>query len=122
VSSGWAKVFLIAATSGAAQAQNCPPRDAAEQKAREQECRAVGGEWARFGVHAHLCGFYSCAARTKDGGKPCRNRVECEHLCVTDRPPSIGAEVTGHCTAVKTAFGCFTHVDGGKIVGRVCAD
>jgi len=29
----------------------------------------AGGQWAKFGVHDHLCGIYSCAERTKDGGK-----------------------------------------------------
>jgi len=96
--------------------------DPAEQKARELECRAAGGEWARFGVFAHLCGIYSCAERTKDAGKACRNRSDCEHLCITKAAPRIGAEVIGECTAVKTSFGCATHVDGGKIVGRVCVD
>jgi hypothetical protein len=48
--------------------------------------------------------------------------VDCEHLCVTQSPPRIGAEAVGRCTAVHTTFGCFTHVDGGKIVGRVCVD
>jgi hypothetical protein len=72
--------FLAA---GIAHAQNCPTVDPAEQKANEEQCRAAGGEWARFGVHAHLCSIYSCAARTKDAGKPCRNRLDCEHLCVT---------------------------------------
>jgi hypothetical protein len=110
---------LAAAT---AHAQNCPPVDIAAQKARQQECRAAGGEWARFGVRDHLCGVYSCAERTKDAGKPCRHRSECEHLCVTKAAPRIGAEVIGECTAVKTSFGCFTHVDGGRIVGRVCVD
>jgi hypothetical protein len=108
--------------AGTASGQNCPAVDAEEQKARERECRATGGEWARFGVHAHLCNFYSCAPRTMDAGKPCRNRADCEYLCVTGAPARIGAEVTGECAAVKTTFGCFTHVDGGKIVGRVCAD
>ena len=58
----------------------------------------------------------------KDAGKPCRNRSDCEHLCVTNSAPRIGAEATGECTAVRTTFGCFTHVDGGRIVGRVCVD
>ena len=114
--------LLLAAASAAAYAQNCPPVDAARQKARELECRAAGGEWARFGVHAHLCGIYSCAERMKDAGKPCHNRAECEYLCITNRPATIGAEVVGECAAVRTSFGCFTHVDGGKIVGRVCVD
>jgi len=113
-------VLLIIA--GAAHGQSCPPVNAQEQKAKETECRAAGGEWSRFGVHDHLCGIYSCAARTRDGGKPCRNRSECEHLCITQAPPKVGAPIVGECTAVKTTFGCFTHVDGGRIVGRVCVD
>jgi hypothetical protein len=108
--------------AGNVHAQNCPPVEAEKRKAAEQACRAAGGEWARFGVHAHLCGIYSCAERTKDAGQPCRNRADCEHLCVTSSPPRIGAEAVGQCTAVKTTFGCFTHVEGGRIVGRVCAD
>ena len=116
------RLFLLLLLTGTAHAQNCPPVDPAEQKAREQQCRAAGGEWSRFGVHAHLCNLYSCAERTKDAGKPCSNRADCEHLCVTQAAPKIGAPAKGECTAVKTVFGCFTHVDGGKIVGRVCAD
>jgi hypothetical protein len=113
-------LWLLA--GGSAMAQNCPAVDLERQKAKEAECRAAGGQWSRFGVHDHLCGIYSCAERTKDAGKPCRNRADCEHLCVTNGPPRIGAEAIGQCTAVKTSFGCFTHVDGGKIVGRVCLD
>jgi hypothetical protein len=117
------KVFLVWLLGvGSAIAQNCPPVDLAQQRAKELECRAAGGQWSRFGVHDHLCGIYSCAERTKDAGKPCRNRADCEHLCVTNDPPRIGAEAFGQCTAVKTSFGCFTYVDGGKIVGRVCVD
>jgi hypothetical protein len=114
--------LVLLLIAGAAHGQNCRPVDAEAQKIREKECRAAGGEWSRFGVHDHLCGIYSCAERTKDAGKPCHNRAECEHLCVTSSPPRIGAEAMGQCTAVKTSFGCFTHVDGGRIVGRVCLD
>ena len=117
-----ASALVLALILTGAQAQNCPPVDAEAQKAKERECRAAGGEWARFGVHDHLCGVYSCAERTKDAGKPCRNRADCEHLCVTNAPPKIGAEIVGYCAPVKTTFGCFTHVDGGRIIGRVCLD
>jgi hypothetical protein len=117
-----AAAVLLAAPSAGVRAQACPHVDLAEQKARELECRSAGGEWARFGVRDHLCGIYTCAARTKDAGKPCRNRSECEHLCITKAAAGLGAEAVGECTAVKTSFGCFTHVDGGRIVGRVCVD
>ena len=122
--SSWLKALAAAALLSAqsAPAQNCPPVDAAEQKAAERECRAAGGEWSRFGALDALCGIHRCAPRTKDGGKPCRNRTDCEHLCVTDAPPKIGTEVQGKCTSVMTSFGCHTHVDEGKIVGRVCVE
>ena len=116
------RFLLFFLVFGAAQAQNCPPVDAKAQKERQVQCDAVGGMWSRFGVYDHLCGIYSCAERTRDAGRECRNRADCEHLCVTDAPPKIGTEVTGHCTAVKTSFGCFTQVDGGRIVGRACMD
>jgi hypothetical protein len=116
------RLLLALLVSTSAQAQNCPPLNLEEQQAKQAECRAAGGQWSRFGVHDHLCGIYSCAERTKDAGKPCRHRSDCEHLCVTKSAPRIGAEATGECTAVKTTFGCFTHVDGGRIAGRVCVD
>ena len=112
---------MLFALSGA-YAQNCPTIDRDKQKAEERTCRAAGGAWARHGVRDHLCGIYTCAQRTADAGKPCRNRAECEHLCVTEHAPRIGAEAEGRCSAVKTSFGCFTHVDGGRIVGRVCVE
>jgi hypothetical protein len=116
------RAFLLMFVSATALAQDCRPVNLEQQKAKEAECRAAGGEWSRFGVHDHLCGIYSCAERTRDAGKACRNREDCEHLCVTSGVPKIGAEAVGQCTAVKTTFGCFTHVDGGRIVGRVCVD
>jgi hypothetical protein len=105
-----------------ARAQDCPKIDPAVQQARERECRAAGGEWARFGAVAHLCGLYSCAPRTADGGKPCRSRAECEYLCVAKRPAALGSEATGECAAVQSPFGCITQVDAGRIAGTVCMD
>jgi len=116
------RVPVLFLALGSAHAQTCPTIDREKEKAEKSACRAAGGAWGRFGVRDHLCGVYTCAERTADAGKPCRNRADCEHLCVTERPPRIGAEAEGRCTAVKTSFGCFTHVDGGVIVGRVCAE
>ena len=114
--------LVAAAAAFAALAQPCPPLDAGLQEKRQQECAASGGQWGRFGVRDHLCGVYSCAPRTADGGKPCRDRADCEYLCVSPKTDRIGAEVTGECARVRTSFGCFTHVDQGKVVGRVCVD
>ena len=104
------------------RAQECPKVDPGEQQVRETECRASGGEWAKFGVRDHLCGVYSCAPKTADGGKPCKNRNDCEYLCVATKPGAMGTAVTGECARVRTPFGCNHHVDGGRIIGRVCVD
>ena len=114
--------LIAAAAAPAAVAQQCPPVDVELQNKQRQECAAAGGAWSRYGVRDHLCGVYSCAPRTADGGKPCRDRVDCEYLCVSPKTDRIGAEVTGECARVRTSFGCFTHVDQGKVVGRVCVD
>jgi hypothetical protein len=113
---------LMLALAIPALAQNCPPVDAVRQADAERECRARNGQWARFGVRDHLCNVYSCAERTGDGGKPCRDRSDCEHLCIATRDAPVGAEVPGQCSAVKTSFGCATHVDQGRVVGRICVD
>lgn len=112
-------MLLLAA---AAHAQDCPKPDPAGQEAREKECRAAGGEWARFGVRDHLCGVYSCVPRTADGGKPCRGHGDCEYLCVSRKPGALGAEAAGECAAVRSAFGCHYHIGEGRIIGRVCVD
>jgi hypothetical protein len=122
ITAGWAFLVLATASSGHAYAQECPRPDPVVQKAKEQECRAAGDEWGRFGAIAHLCGIYSCVPRTKDGGKPCRSRIDCEYLCVHRRGAVIGTEVTGECAAVRTSFGCTTQVDHGRVVGTVCLD
>jgi len=113
---------LFSSWLGAAAAQNCPHVDVRDQQVREKECRASGGAWEKFGVRAHLCGIYSCAPKTADGGKPCENRNDCEYLCVTTKAAAMGSAITGECASVRSAFGCNRHVDGGKVVGYVCMD
>jgi hypothetical protein len=115
-------ILVVVLWSTGTVAQECPKVDAAQQATNEKQCRASGGEWARFGVRDHLCNLYSCAPRTRDGGKPCRQRADCEYQCVHETHAALGAEVTGKCAAVATPFGCVYQVDGGRIVGRVCTD
>ena len=105
-----------------AQAQQCPKPDPAVQAEKEKACRDTGGHWARFGVRDHLCGIYSCAPRTADGGKPCRNHADCEYLCLAKGEPRVGAPATGQCAAIRSEFGCRYHVNGGVVAGRVCVD
>jgi hypothetical protein len=113
---------LLLAAAGPLAAQECPAVDLADQKTREEACHAARGEWSRFGIRDYLCGAYSCAPRTADAGKACRGHAECEYLCVYSRQAKVGTQVTGECATYRNAFGCITHVDGGRIVGRVCID
>ena len=105
-----------------ALAQDCPFIDMRVQKKQEADCKALGGDWGRFGAWAYHCNIYSCVLRAKDGGKPCRDHVDCEFLCTTTQAGGIGTEVEGKCATHKNSFGCTTHVNGGRIVGRVCTE
>jgi len=102
--------------------RDCPKVDTEAQKTQEKACGASGGEWSKFGVRAHLCGIYTCAPKTADGGKPCQNRNDCEYLCVTPKAAAVGTAVSGECARVRSPFGCNRQVDGGKVVGYVCMD
>jgi len=114
--------LAAAAWSAAALALDCPKIDFEAQKAKEKECKAIGGLWQRHGIADHLCGIYSCAPPTRDGGKRCVNRADCEYLCLSKRSFPLGTPVVGECAAIFTQYGCFNYVDGGKMVGRICVD
>lgn len=114
--------FLLFFLAAPGWAQQCPAIDTEKQKADQAACRTAGGEWSRFGVMAHLCGIYSCAPRTSDGGKPCHGQGDCEFRCVSRRELPLGTAVVGECAAVVTSFGCNVHVEGGRVAGRVCMD
>ena len=116
------QALALAAWSAAALAQDCPKIDFEQQKIREKECKAQGGLWQRHGIADHLCGVYSCAPATADGGKRCVNRADCEYMCITRRSFPLGAQVVGECAPIITQYGCFNYVDGGKMVGRICVD
>ncbi len=111
---------VLLSVAALAAAQDCPKTDPQEQLVKERQCRAAGGEWSRFGVRDSLCNVYTCAPRTRDGGKRCVSRSECEYLCISRRHFPLGTPVIGECAAVITEFGCFNYVDGGKMVGRIC--
>ena len=115
-------LVLFLAFTGLAQAQDCPRIDLEAKKEEEKKCKAIGGLWQRHGIADHLCGVYSCAPPTSDGGKRCTNRADCDYLCITKRNFPLGTPVVGECAPIFTQFGCFNYVDGGKMVGRVCTD
>jgi hypothetical protein len=75
-----------------------------------EACRACNGD---FGVHG-LSPTPTCNCRTRDAGKRCRGKDDCESECVGDLierevtdpgPPPRGAFV-GRCAEFTTTFGC----------------
>src|SRR5262249_17078247 len=54
------------------------------EPAAEEGCSACGGEWAAHGLLGAPQGTMSCLCPTVDGGKRCRDGVECQGECVTD--------------------------------------
>ena len=115
-------ILLFIPSLAMAQAEECPRLDFEANKAKEADCKANGGLWARHGVRDHLCGVYSCAVRTRDAGQRCTSRSECQYLCITKKRFPLGAPVIGECAEFITEFGCINYVEGGKMTGRVCVD
>jgi hypothetical protein len=107
---------------------------AAVPPATEEGCRACNGV---FGVHG-LDQTPRCVCRTKDAGKPCRGKDDCEGACIGDGgerevtqpgPPPLGFWL-GRCAEMQTTFGChvFLPPKSGQPVrldaepGQLCVD
>jgi hypothetical protein len=76
----------------------------------EDGCRACNGVWGQHGLDQTP----RCVCRTKDAGKKCRGKDECEGECLGDAgdkevtqagPPPLGFWV-GRCAELRTTFGC----------------
>lgn len=73
-------------------------------------CRACNGDFGPHGIDPTP----KCICRTKDGGKTCRGKDDCEAECIGDGgerevaqpgPPPRGFWV-GRCAELRTSFGC----------------
>jgi hypothetical protein len=76
-----------------------------------ETCRACNGDWGPHG----LAQKETCLCRTKDAGKSCKSKRDCESQCVASDPPT--AEIVekgpppkgfflGHCHEFVKFFGC----------------
>jgi hypothetical protein len=115
---------LILGTVGNVSSQECPKSNPLEQKAQEQKCLSEGGEWAKLGMRGHFCNIYTCAQRTKDGGKECRALSDCEGSCLYDGGAPSGTRAIGRCAHTnKRGFECSTRqVHEGKVIDAACVD
>jgi hypothetical protein len=75
-----------------------------------EACRACNGEFGPHGLDQNP----TCNCRTRDAGKRCRGKDDCEAECVGDvgerevtsqGPPPMGHWV-GRCAEFRTTFGC----------------
>jgi hypothetical protein len=76
----------------------------------EDGCRACNGAFGPHGIDPTP----KCVCRTKDAGKPCKGKDDCEAECIADGgeqevtqkgPPPLGFRV-GRCAEFRTTFGC----------------
>lgn len=89
--------------------QRAPDLDAARRA-----CDACGGTFGRFGLLSQL----RCNCPTRDAGRACRRRSECEGACLFERYERVaqpdGSELAhpiGRCDDVQLRSGCHAQID-----------
>ena len=94
----------------AAPAAPAPTATGAAPPTTEEGCRACNGDFGPHGIDPTP----KCLCRTKDGGKKCRGKDDCEAECVADGdeqevtqpgPPKLGFRI-GRCAEFRATFGC----------------
>ena len=86
------------------------PATASTTPTTEDGCRACNGVWGPHGIEPTP----RCVCRTKDAGRKCRAKDDCEGDCIGDLgdrevtqpgPPPLGFWI-GRCSEMRTTFGC----------------
>jgi len=115
-------VMLVGALAGAGCARKPAQKSEAGQLAAapatapaatpttEEGCRACNGDFGPHGIDQTP----RCLCRTKDAGRACRGKDDCEGECIADGgerevtqpgPPPLGFW-KGRCAEFRTSFGC----------------
>src|SRR5688572_8958593 len=80
-------------------------------------CKAKGGrpEMVLYYVE-------SCVWPTRDAGKSCRDKSDCQGFCEAPFGTEVGANAVGRCSkeAADRAGGCVNHVERGRSTGDMC--
>jgi hypothetical protein len=86
------------------------------------KCLADGGTFKEM----RRAGLPFCIRYTKDAGKPCVGKSDCEAAClyvgVRGVPPQRGIEAVGQCSRDDNPYGCNSFVENGKVVIGRCRD
>ncbi len=88
-------------------------------EAELQECANKGGR-----PEQTLISVQACVWPTRDAGKPCLNRNDCEGYCEAPLGSVTGQKVAGTCTAETSdrLGGCARPVTDGIAMGELCVD
>ena len=131
-----ALVFVLAAGCRCAQPQPSAVAPVPETKPTTREaCQACNGEWGTHG----LAQKEGCLCRTKDAGKVCKSKADCESQCVAKDPPETeivepGSPAKGFflgkCHEFVSYFGCArllpdratTPVSLDELPPKICVD
>jgi hypothetical protein len=70
-----------------------PAEDAAPKSPEQMLCEKAKGQWASAGD----TGAYYCASTTRDGGKLCTRKTQCEGQCLAR---------SGTCAPITPLYGC----------------
>jgi hypothetical protein len=90
----------------------------ASREAARQACQRDRGDWRK-----NWFGQPYCLPRTPDGGKVCRDGVECKGLCEFDAYEPVGPpegrlrrqkwRLVGHCSEFLMGLGCYDFIPKG---------
>ena len=104
----------FAALAAGAEAVRVPQKLTPAQLA---ECKAKGGR-------AEMVLYYveSCVWPTRDAGKTCRAKSDCQGFCEAPFGTAYNAKSVGRCSkeAADRAGGCVNHVEHGRSTGDMC--
>jgi hypothetical protein len=114
--------FLTGCTWYEAQKFRSELREAREDALRDIDraaCENAGGKVEGIGIF----GIPACVQYYSDGGKPCRDKSECQGLCFRPEVLERGKESDGTCQSSEhDSFGCISRIEDGKVTDSMCQD
>jgi len=90
----------------------------AQGKCDEPACTEAGGTCAWGGFNC----YDVCARRTRDAGKACHDKKDCEGTCAAPKEATRGTRTAGKCSEGMVNWGCVNRVEMGVAQGEMCAD
>ena len=93
-------------------------RVAALAKIDQEQCKAEGGFIRGVGMF----GIPACVKPYPDAGKRCSDSSECQGMCKAPDSAVVGSSSTGSCQAENNEVGCYSEIETGTVIARMCID